>query len=91
MTKRCEMCGRTESEAIADARTLGLYEELKVGVYTCCEIAEWADEQYLAWSEAISEHARYWDQSTHDTQLQSEAVLVPVRSRPRVPWFRSAA
>jgi hypothetical protein len=45
MSKRCEMCGRTESEVIADGRTLGLYEEFKGGVYTCYQIAAWADEQ----------------------------------------------
>jgi hypothetical protein len=88
MSKKCEMCGRTESEAMADARTLGLYEELEGGVYTCCQIATWADEQCWAWSEAISEEAWYRDQSSHGTQLQSEAMLVPVRLRRPVPWFR---
>jgi hypothetical protein len=81
MSNLCLICGRTESEAIADAKALGLQQEFQAGVYTCCQIAEWADEQALAWLDAIDA----------DGQLREpEPVLVPVRSsRPKVPWYRN--
>jgi hypothetical protein len=87
--KSCEACGLTESQASADARTLGLLEEFRGGVYTCCQIAMWANEQWLAWFQAI--HA---DNSGHALaefalpEEQEEQVLVPVRLRRRVPWYR---
>ena len=90
MSKRCETCGRTECEAIADAKTLGLYEELQSGVYTCCQIAAWADEQWLAWSEAANDEASRSDGFMDGAEPQAEAVLVPVRFRRPVPWFKNS-
>ena len=52
MISTCRLCGCTEADSIADAKTLGLEEELQNGVYTCCQIAAWAHEQPLAWFEA---------------------------------------
>ena len=89
MTHTCTTCGRTESQAIADARSLGLQEELQSGIYTCCQVAEWADEQALAWFEATHEDGR----PTRDvTELEPEPEAALVRVRPRriqVPWFRN--
>ena len=90
MTDTCTACGRTGSQAMADARSLGLELELQSGVYTCCQIAEWADEQSLAWFEATQEDGKRTDRVTEPLELEAEAVLVHVRSRrPQVPWFRS--
>jgi hypothetical protein len=58
MISKCRLCGCTEADSIADAKTLGLEEELQKGVYTCCQIAAWAHEQWLAWFEATNEDAR---------------------------------
>jgi hypothetical protein len=44
MSNVCRTCGSTESQAIADARALGLLKELQNGIYTCCRIVAWADE-----------------------------------------------
>jgi hypothetical protein len=50
-TISCEACGLTETQAKADAIALSLLEEFQGGAHTCCEIAIWAREQALAWSE----------------------------------------
>ena len=55
MTNICAVCGRTKSEAIADTNALGLQQEFQAGIYTCCQIGQWADEQALAWFEAVEE------------------------------------
>jgi len=90
MTKKCTICGRSESQVIADAKALGLLEELQCGMYTCCQISEWADEQLLAWSNAAHENASYSDGPDNGTLADgSDAVLVPIRfHRPQVPWYR---
>jgi hypothetical protein len=90
MTNTCSACGYTESQAIADARTLGLQEELQSGVFTCCQIAEWADEQWLAWLEAAEEDGRPTNDVTKLLESdETKAALVPVRlRRPQVPWYR---
>lgn len=55
---RCQCCGCNLFEAIADARALGLEQEFRAGIYTCCEIDRWADEQWHAWFEiAVAENA----------------------------------
>ena len=92
MTNECTNCRRTESQITADAKTLGLLQELQSRVYTCCQIAEWADEQSLAWFEATQEDRRLVDNMTdrpHFDDSDTEGVLVPVRLRRRqVPWYR---
>ena len=89
MTHTCTNCGRTESEGIAEARSLGLLQEFQSGSHTCCQIAEWADEQAVAWFEATREDGR----PAHDiTELEPEAEALLVRVRRRliqVPWFRN--
>ena len=61
MTYICRVCGCTEAQAIADARTLGFQRELQSGFYTCCQIATWADEQWLAWLEAADQDGKSAD------------------------------
>ena len=57
----CSSCGSTASQILADATTLGLKRELQNGVYNCCQIVEWADEQWLAWAEAAEEDGKSAD------------------------------
>ena len=91
MTDKCTKCGRTEVQITADARTLGLWQEFQNGRYTCCQIAEWADEQWLAWAEATQEdRERADDLPVHPEFGEDGSVLVPIRLRQRqVPWHRN--
>lgn len=63
MSYICRNCGCTESQAIADARTLGLDREYQNGFYTCCQVVAWADEQWLAWLEAAIEDGKPVDEA----------------------------
>jgi len=91
MADICTSCGRTESQTIADANTLGLLQELRSGVYTCCQISEWADEQWSAWFEATQEDMKRFDGTISSPDFDDkEEVFVPVRRRQQqVPWYRS--
>ena len=90
----CRFCGCTESQARADAMALGLNDEFERGLYSCCQLVVWADEQWLAWTEAASEDGKPLDQATkpieiHATEL--EPVLVRVRNKHQqgnesLPW-----
>ena len=53
----CRNCECTSLETMADALALGLQQEFESGVYQCCQIAEWATEQWEAWTEAAIEDA----------------------------------
>lgn len=86
----CKTCGSSPSQAMADAKTLGLQQEFLCGVYTCCELAQWAQEQWSAWFEAMQQDRQVAsDPAASLDPAETEAVLVPVRFRQRVPWFRS--
>ncbi len=86
MRNTCRGCGASESQAIANAKALGLELELQSGVYTCCQVANWAREQLSAWREAAKEDC----ETAHELReraesKEAEAALVPVRvRRPRV-------
>jgi hypothetical protein len=69
MNEKCRTCGSTESQIVDDARTLGLLKELQSGIYTCCQIVVWADEQWLAWIQAAEEDGKAVDDVT--TPLES--------------------
>jgi hypothetical protein len=64
MNEKCRTCGSTESQIVDDARTLGLLKELQSGIYTCCQIVVWADEQWLAWTQAAEEDGKAVDDVT---------------------------
>jgi len=89
--KCCEACGLAESQAVTDAKTLGLFEEFRCGVYSCCQVGAWADEQWLAWFEALDEDMRNAETGLGwAEQSESDTALIPVRFRRPVPWFRRA-
>jgi hypothetical protein len=90
MTDKCMNCGRSASQAVADAKSLGLLEEFQNGIYTCCQVSDWADEQWLAWFEATQQDGRRMDALTSRSLDESDAVPAPVRFRmPQVPWYRN--
>ena len=93
MTKRCTICDRSDAQVIADARVLGLLQEFQCGVYTCCQISEWADEQWVAWTKAARQDASESEELDRRRLIDSaaEPALVPIRlRRPQVPWYRSS-
>lgn len=91
MSNICSGCGCTESLALAHAKALGFLLEFQSGIYTCCQIAEWADEQWSAWFEATQEYGKSVENVTRPPELdEGEAVLIPVRfHRRQVPRFRN--
>ena len=75
----CTNCGSTHAQANADSRALGLREEFETGGYVCCQMAAWADEQWLAWSEAAHEDGRSMEEATQPLEVgESEPDLTPV-------------
>ena len=89
MNDKCPTCGRSESQVIADAKALGLLQEFQCGIYSCCQISEWADEQWWAWFKAAHEDANYASEPDSTEVVGTEPSLVPVRfRRPQVPWYR---
>jgi hypothetical protein len=84
MSYICTTCGCTGSQAVADAMTLSLQKELQNGAYKCCQIAAWADEQWLAWMQAAEEDGQPADGTAKPLEyLDTEAVFVPVRIKNR--------
>lgn len=73
----CRSCGSTKSQAMADARTLGFEKELRNGFYNCCQIAAWADEQWLAWVEAARQDGKPADVITKPLECD-DAEAVPI-------------
>jgi len=77
----CEHCGCTASQAAADALVLGFKEEFQNGVYSCCQVVAWADEQWLAWAEAAAEDGRPEEEVTKPLEIMECPGLVPIRLR----------
>jgi hypothetical protein len=79
----CTVCGYSESRVIADVRALGLEEGFAARLYSCCQIARWADEQSLAWLQAIREdrEAASAARNSAGDSVDPEAALVYVRKR----------
>ncbi|MBV8552822.1 MAG: hypothetical protein JOY54_16120 [Acidobacteriaceae bacterium] len=80
MSKICTVCGYDKSRVIADARALGLEEDFSNGLYSCCQIARWADEQWEAWLEAMQQDLEA--ASARDSIVEAvdlDAALVYVR------------
>ena len=78
MTYICRLCGCTKSEAIADAGTLSLQREFQNGLYTWCQIAMWADEQWLAWVEAALEDGKSTDDVTRPLECDRTEIVAPI-------------
>ena len=82
MSRICTVCGYSESMVIADARKLGLEEDVRSGFYSCCQIARWADEQWSAWLEAIEQDQEAASARSITVEpVDPDAALVYVRKR----------
>jgi hypothetical protein len=77
----CRRCGCTEALAAADARALGCLDEFLAGIYTCCQVVQWADEQWIAWQEASCEDGKPIEEVTGPLEIEPDSLLVPVRVR----------
>ena len=77
----CRRCGCTEAIAAADARAVGFLDEFLAGNHTCCQVVQWADEQWLAWQEAGREDGKPPEEVTSPLEFELNAVFVPVRKR----------
>jgi len=80
-TTICRQCGCTESQAAGDASVLGFEDEFRTGVYSCCQVVAWADEQWLAWAEAAAEDGKSEEEATKPLEILECPGLVPVRLR----------
>jgi hypothetical protein len=73
---------------------LGLNDEFEKGLYSCCQLVAWADEQWCAWTEAASEDGKPLDQATKPIEIhvaEPEPVVVRVRDKRQrgdksLPW-----
>jgi hypothetical protein len=82
MSTICTLCGYGEFRVIADARVLGLEEGFRSGSYSCCQIAQWAEEQWLAWLQAIREDADAASARNNAVDsVDPESALIYVRKR----------
>ena len=82
----CRGCGCNEALALADARAVGFQDEFLAGIYTCCQVVQWADEQWVAWQDAAREDGRGPEEVTRPLEVGPDAAFVPVLVRkPRFP------
>lgn len=80
-TSVCRGCGSTEALAAADARALGMQDEFVAGMYSCCQVVQWADEQWLAWQQAACEDGKDPEEVTNALKFEADVLFVPVRIR----------
>lgn len=79
MSGVCGSCGSTQALAAADARALGFLGEFAAGTYSCCQVVQWADEQWLAWQDAAREDGKVPEEVTRSLEFEPDERFVPVR------------
>ncbi|MBV8571991.1 MAG: hypothetical protein JO319_15340 [Acidobacteriaceae bacterium] len=85
MSRICTVCGYSESKVIAGARLLGLEADFRSGLYSCCQIAQWADEQSAAWLEAMQQDQDAASARKNAVEsVDPEAAVVYVRRRRKI-------
>ena len=80
----CRVCGCTELQVRTAARVLGFNDEFERGLYSCCQLVAWADEQWRAWIGAASKGGKLVDGVRKPLELNEaelEPILVRVRKR----------
>lgn len=78
----CRNCGCDQAQAVADAWVLGFEEEFASGIYTCCQVVQWADEQWLAWLNAAEQDGKVAEDVTRPLEISEPArEFAHVRSR----------
>jgi hypothetical protein len=56
-------------------------DEFLAGIYTCCQVVQWADEQWLAWEQAAREDGQAPEEVTSALEVEPDALFVPVQVR----------
>ncbi len=80
----CRHCGCNQGQAAADARALGFEEEFASGIYTCCQVVQWADEQWLAGLDAAEQDGKRAEDVMRPLEISEPTrEFVHVRSRKR--------
>jgi hypothetical protein len=79
----CRGCGCSQAQAAADAKAVGLEDEFQAGEYTCCQVVQWADEQWLAWREAAMSDGKAPEDATRLLEIEESELFVPVHVRRR--------
>ena len=77
----CRRCGSREGAAAADAKAIGLLDEFLSGTHTCCQVVQWADEQWDAWQQAAREDGKAPEEVTRRLEIEPDAALPLVRVR----------
>jgi hypothetical protein len=75
----CRHCGCSASLAAADALVLGFQDEFQAGIYSCCQVVTWADEQWMAWTDAAAEDGRAAEEVTKPLEVMDCPGVVPIR------------
>ena len=72
----CKNCGCTAAQAAVDAFALGFLDAFEAGAYSCCQVTAWADEQWLAWSEAAAEDGKSEEEATKPLEIAESAFVL---------------
>ncbi len=75
----CRKCGCTTPQAAADAFVVGFQNEFEAGVYSCCQVVMWADEQWQAWITAAAEDGKSEEEVTKPLEIMDCPGVVPIR------------
>ena len=59
----------------------GLSKEFASGIYTCCQVVQWADEQWLAWLDAAAQDGKMAEEARPLEISEAAREFVHVRSR----------
>lgn len=78
-------CGCNQAQAAAKARVLGFEEEFASGIYTCCQVGQWADEQRLAWLSVAEQDGKMPEEDVARPLEISERAREYVHVRSRKP------
>ena len=79
----CRQCGCTQAMAGADALAIGFLDEFVAGTYTCCQVVQWADEQWGAWEEAGRNDGKAVGEVTSALEIEPDPLLIPVYVKKR--------
>ena len=72
----CRQCGSKEADARADARAVGFRVEFLAGEYSCCQVVQWADEQWIAWQEAALEDGKVVEEAMLPLEISEQDAAV---------------
>ena len=81
MSGVCDSCKCNHLQARLYARTLDFEDEFLGGMYSCCQVVEWSEEQWLAWREAAREDGKTIEELTPPESEEAEKVFVKAPRR----------